>query len=81
LPILPAGHRTSGAGDSKELKYYCHTAFEQYKRRIKSRQHCVAATSTAAGLVLYQGKMAKGGKVILVPWPTWRLHYFRTLAA
>ncbi|MGP9799831.1 M23 family metallopeptidase [Rheinheimera sp. NSM] len=39
----------------------------------------VAVTSTTAGIVLYQGEIAKGGKVVLVLGPKWRLHYFSHL--
>lgn len=38
-----------------------------------------AVTSTTAGIVLYQGEIAKGGKVVLVLGPKWRLHYFSHL--
>ncbi|MDP2714623.1 M23 family metallopeptidase [Rheinheimera sp.] len=39
-----------------------------------------AVISTTTGLVLYQGEIAKGGKVILVLGPKWRLHYFSHLS-
>ncbi|MBL3657515.1 M23 family metallopeptidase [Fulvivirga sp. 2943] len=35
--------------------------------------------SATTGLVLYAGKMAIGGKVILVLGPKWRLHYYAHL--
>ncbi|WP_215395941.1 M23 family metallopeptidase [Rheinheimera oceanensis] len=38
-----------------------------------------AVTSTTAGIVLYQGEISKGGKVVLVLGPKWRLHYFSHL--
>ncbi|NRQ43289.1 M23 family metallopeptidase [Rheinheimera sp. YQF-2] len=38
-----------------------------------------AVTSTTTGIVLYQGEIAKGGKVVLVLGPKWRLHYFSHL--
>lgn len=40
-----------------------------------------AVTSTTVGVVLYQGEIAKGGKVILVLGPKWRLHYFSHLSS
>ncbi|WP_240222809.1 M23 family metallopeptidase [Rheinheimera hassiensis] len=38
-------------------------------------------TSTTDGIVLYQGELPKGGKVVLVLGPKWRLHYFSHLKA
>lgn len=35
--------------------------------------------STIDGIVLYTGEIAKGGKVVLVLGPRWRLHYFAHL--
>ena len=35
--------------------------------------------STTAGIVVFQGNLSKGGKVILVLGPKWRLHYFAHL--
>nr|WP_291505599.1 M23 family metallopeptidase [Acidovorax sp.] len=35
--------------------------------------------STTDGIVLYTGEIAKGGKVVLVLGPRWRLHYFAHL--
>lgn len=35
--------------------------------------------STTDGLVLFTGEIAKGGKVVLVLGPRWRLHYFAHL--
>lgn len=35
--------------------------------------------STADGVVLFTGEIAKGGKVVLVLGPRWRLHYFAHL--
>lgn len=35
--------------------------------------------STTDGVVLYTGEIAKGGKVVLVLGPRWRLHYFAHL--
>lgn len=35
--------------------------------------------STTTGLVIYQGHFAKGGNVVVVLGPKWRLHYFAHL--
>ncbi|UZE94591.1 M23 family metallopeptidase [Alkalimarinus alittae] len=35
--------------------------------------------STVDGLVLYQGNLQKGGNVVLVLGPKWRLHYYAHL--
>lgn len=35
--------------------------------------------STTDGIVLFTGEIAKGGKVVLVLGPRWRLHYFAHL--
>ncbi|EJE51234.1 metalloendopeptidase-like membrane protein [Acidovorax sp. CF316] len=35
--------------------------------------------STTDGMVLFTGEIAKGGKVVLVLGPRWRLHYFAHL--
>ncbi|MBC6904156.1 M23 family peptidase [Saccharophagus sp. K07] len=35
--------------------------------------------STTDGIVLYKGHLAKGGNVVLVLGPKWRLHYFAHL--
>lgn len=37
--------------------------------------------STTDGVVLFTGEIAKGGKVVLVLGPRWRLHYFAHLDA
>lgn len=38
-----------------------------------------AVLSTTDGIVLFTGEIAKGGKVVLVLGPRWRLHYFAHL--
>ena len=38
-----------------------------------------AVLSTTDGIVLFGGELAKGGKVVLVLGPRWRLHYFAHL--
>ena len=38
-----------------------------------------AVASTTDGFVVYTGDIAKGGKVIIVLGPKWRLHYFAHL--
>lgn len=35
--------------------------------------------STTPGIVLYQGKIAMGGNVVLILGPKWRLHYYAHL--
>ncbi|MFN3436798.1 MAG: M23 family metallopeptidase [Acidovorax sp.] len=40
-----------------------------------------AVLSTTDGIVLFAGELAKGGKVVLVLGPRWRLHYFAHLDA
>jgi murein DD-endopeptidase MepM/ murein hydrolase activator NlpD len=42
-------------------------------------KHGTPITSTTAGLVVYTGKLPKGGDVILILGPKWRLHYFAHL--
>lgn len=37
--------------------------------------------STTDGMVVFAGELAKGGKVVLVLGPRWRLHYFAHLDA
>lgn len=38
-------------------------------------------TSTTDGIVLYTGQIRKGGNVVLILGPKWRLHYFAHLSA
>lgn len=38
-----------------------------------------AVVSTTAGIILYAGEIDRGGKVVLMLGPKWRLHYFAHL--
>lgn len=42
-------------------------------------QSGTAVMSATAGLVLYTGEVAKGGKVVAILGPKWRLHYYAHL--
>lgn len=42
-------------------------------------KHGQPLVSTTDGLVVYKGNLAKGGNVVLILGPKWRLHYFAHL--
>lgn len=77
--IIPVKNATTSSWNEKSFWYYpwgksgTHKGIDIF---AKEGTDVIAATS---GIVLYKGEISRGGNVLLVLGPKWRLHYYAHL--
>lgn len=79
-PVVPVGGATSADWNPDSFWHYPWGASGVHKGIDIFARHGAPVLAAAPGFVLFSGEMGRGGNVVLMMGPRWRLHYYAHLA-